>query len=521
MKKLHQLGQKSFFRILFSFVILFITYFYYTDWYISLGIFTDDHFYWGSGEVYSYLKKHFSETYYFHRWTANIPHYIFQSIFGGYWGLFVYKNILLFISIICIFKFLNSVYQNNLLNIFLIITLIFYYGFFVRTIGNSYVSSENLFLILVLLYFSSLKSNQICSNNIDFKNLFILGILLGLLIINYTVNLRLVGCLLFLIFLESLSKEKTILKSLMIKFSVIMVGIAIISIILDALIGVLSGHNLINWFKVYKQYFYFYDTILIDQYNLRNFDYFKNPQYWLALINIFFAFLFLKETSKEKKNTSRFIIKLNIIYFITVILEPLHNVGSTLKYNYAYVFLFFCFINSAVILLNIIKNFQIFKKFNVSFFFIFFLINFYIISSIENNDKLYPHYAKQTDKTSVKKKIKILSKEVRDTGFVAEKLDKKLVLVDFRKHPKKSPTINTFYGNYSSLAEPRTRKPKECSQLKWNINDKSNTIIVAYHYEGEKNIKEKVLSLLTHCPGYEIYEYKKLKITNASIFFLK
>ena len=121
-----------------------------------------------------------------------------------------------------------------------------------------------------------MKSNQICSKNVDFKILFILGILLGLLIINYTINLRLISCLLFLIFLESLSKEKTILKSLMIKFSIIIAGIVSISIILDALIGVLSGQNLINWFKVYKQYFYFYDTILIDQYNLRNLDYFKN-----------------------------------------------------------------------------------------------------------------------------------------------------------------------------------------------------------------------------------------------------
>ena len=177
--------------------------------------------------------------------------------------------------------------------------------------------------------------------------------------------------------------------------------------------------------------------------------------------------------------------------------------------------------NSAVILLNTIKNFKIFKRFNIYLFFISFLINFYVISSIENNDKLYHQYAKQTDKTSVRQKIKILSKEVRDAGFVAGKLDKKLVLVDFRKHLSKSPTINTFYGNYSSLAQPRTRKPKECSQLKWNINDKSNTIIVAYHYQSEKDIKEKVLSLLNHCPGYEIYEYKKLKITNASIFFLK
>ena len=512
------LGKKNIFNFLFSLTIAFITYFYYPEWYISIGIFSDDHYYWGAGEVYEYLNKYFSDTYYFHRWTVNFPHLIFQTLFGGFWGLLIYKNLLLIFSIFFILRIFESINCSIFLKYILIIILVFNYGFFIRTIGNSYLSSENFFLIILTIAFLNSKYKNFFFKEINYKYTFIFGILLGLLFINYPINLRIITCLVFLFFFENIIKIIKFNKKLILNFLFVLFGFLFVIIILDSFFAILSKKNLIYWFLKYKYYFNLYDEVLLNEYNLNYKNFLIKTQYFLSFLNVTFSILYLRTLDKLDQNIFKYILKFNIIYFTTVLLEPFHGIGSSFKYNYAYIFLFLCFLNSSIILMNILKKFKESKNFTSLLFLLVIFLNFYLISSIETSPKLKDHYSKQVNKIPQKEKIEILSQEVREAAFASKILDKKLVIVDFRKYYRKSPTIMTFYGNYSSLANPLTMKVKECEQLNWNIPNKDKTMIVAYHHKNETNIKQRVLSLISHCKNYDIYKFNKVKIINASIF---
>ena len=51
--------------------------FIYIDWFAINPYFIDPFLYWGTGEVFQYIKFHFSDTYYFRRCTITFINYLF------------------------------------------------------------------------------------------------------------------------------------------------------------------------------------------------------------------------------------------------------------------------------------------------------------------------------------------------------------------------------------------------------------------------------------------------------------
>ena len=67
----------------------------FPTWFVTPPAKVDPWIYWGSAENLEYVKKNFSDTYYFRRWTLTLPNYLFQHVFSPLHAQFVLRSLLL------------------------------------------------------------------------------------------------------------------------------------------------------------------------------------------------------------------------------------------------------------------------------------------------------------------------------------------------------------------------------------------------------------------------------------------
>ena len=75
-----------------SIIFFLIVNFIHFDWFALVPGQIDSWVYWGTGEVFQYVKFHFSHTYYFRRWTVTLINYLFSNIFEPYSAIY-FKNV--------------------------------------------------------------------------------------------------------------------------------------------------------------------------------------------------------------------------------------------------------------------------------------------------------------------------------------------------------------------------------------------------------------------------------------------
>jgi len=550
---------KLFFLLLSSIFFYLISNSIYPDWFAIPEGQIDPFVYWGTGEVFLYIKSHFSQTYYFRRWTINLVNLFFSYFFSPYLGLY-FKNSLLLICNFFLFSRLILIITNSLFISFLSLVLFSISSYFVYSIGSNWHQATSLFFLLLILY---------CI--FDFKNQFkskiyfwFLGFLLVLSIITYTWSIFI---LLPLMFCSLILNYKIIcsLKFLEIKKKIYILIIGIISaVILDHLIALLLGvkwsniflyslklgsnfvinHQLptiatngyllfllsnlsfflpavlisillifiykltknINYLAIGSLIFfqlcvYFLDYIFFHHksFIIKEYNFFIFPMILIGIILLFNYFL-----SNFKEFYSK--IYLSTLFFITIYF--LNNIfyKYTVYINYINIIVFFIFL------------FSILSIRNYFFKFFFFLAIVMVATLLINNSSRYVGQ-KYKNRDHIQFTFNKLSYEIKNATNQAINYDKKfpkrLWILDNRPHTGWSGNISSLYGNYSAINLGYGNNTIDCKQVEWILMF-SNSVLVTYGFATETDSLNKLIELFKPCGSF-IFD-KTIRIEEAHTF---
>jgi hypothetical protein len=531
--------------------------FIYIDWFALPNYFVDPYVYWGTGEVFSYVKFHFSETYYFRRWTINFVNYLFSSIFDPYYAIYFKNSFLLvinlFLSILLIFRLTKSFFLSL---VFLTLFIPIHYYFY--SIGMNYNQATGIFfinLIIFITFFFNIKY--------QYKYFFFIGFVIFLAIVTY--QFLIVVIMPIIIFWYFINY----------KFFLLLNFKNFFLIILLILTGIFAGvilEYLISFFLNIK-----WQNLFIYSYKVRlsivesgafapsnNFFYqiFLNKSFFVSAVSIS-STLFVVSIFNKNKNYlafASFLLCLSAVYLFLFFLKSnaLFNIQTNI-----YLFIY-CLFGLILILDFIIKNYEIpFKIFLISFIFflslvvkkyinfndfnlyvnisiliLFFLILFFYktklikwlliiffiilyVQLINNSSNLSLHSSYKS-REDIKIKLSKLSAEIRHATKQAIDFNpskpRRLWIFDTRPHQGWSSTISSLYGNYSAINLGYRNNAVVCDQITWILSF-PNSVLVTYGFDTETNSLNKLTDLFKPCGSF-VFK-KSIKIENAHTFIVK
>jgi hypothetical protein len=546
---------------LFFFTSIFFFYIadlFYVDWYAINPGFIDPWFYWGTGEAFQYVKFHFSDTYYFRRWTVNFINYFFSSIFEPYLAIY-YKNIFLlivnlFFTILIIFRLTKSLFLSFLFLFFLIPANYYFYS-----IGGSYNQATGIFfinLILLITFFFHI--------NTKLKYFIILSFLIFLTFVTYQF---LVTVIFPIIFFWIVINFKFILSLNSKNFFLIS-----ISILIGLFLGLFCEYIISFLLNVkWENLFTYSYKIALNNIQSKNYaasknfyyDIFSHKSFVVSAISISMTLLLISILIKNK-NYFGFSL---LLFFLTGIylLDPFWNTNHTFYYQTNFYLFNFCFIGLILFLDFIVKDYKIFLKFLIlififslslfllkyvninkfylytnililiffSLFFLFIkkkfnkllLIMLFIVLYVQliNNSSNYSNSSQFfNNRVDIKLKFDKLSLEIKHATNQAIDFNpsqpRRLWILDNRPHEGWSNTISSLYGLYSAINVGYNSNTVDCKQIDWILTF-PNSVLVTYGFDTEISSLDRLTELFKPCGSF-IFE-KSIYIENAHTFTLK
>jgi hypothetical protein len=543
------------FFFLTAILFFLIADFTYINWFAIPSHFIDPWLYWGTGEVFQYIKLHFSDTYYFRRWTINLINYLFSSIFETYSSIY-YKNsflliINLFISILLIYRLTKSFFLSL---IFLFFFLPFHYYFY--SIGGNYTQATGIFFINLIIL-----STFLFNIKYKYKYFFYLGLIIFCALVTYQ---WLIYTIFSITFFWIIINHKFFF-SLNIKN----IFLIILSIFFGLFLGILLEY-IISWtlgvkWQNFFSYSYSVGRALMIQsknYGLKFYTSYIFQQYSFIMISFFLSLILFRISIFNKTiNYLAFSILL-LLQTVIHLLDPITNANSTFVMQTNFYLFVFCLFGIILLLDFIISDYKILSKiFIVSFIFIislliskyinvsnlFLYINFFLlilffisllISKIRifkfllipifltiyvlliNNSYYYGRTLVSEDDFKIK--INNLSSEIKASTKKAIQYDplkpRRLWILDNRPHPGWSNNISSLYGLYSAIAVGYNANAVNCKQIDWILMF-PNSVLVTYGFDTEINSLDRLTELFKPCGSF-IFE-KSIDIENAHTFTLK
>lgn len=541
-----------------SIIFFLIADFVYIDWFVIDPSIIDPWVYWGTGEVFEYVKFHFSNTYYFRRWTINFVNYLFSNNFDAYFGIYLKNSILLiinfFISTLLIYRLTKSFFLSATFLIFFIPVKFYFYS-----IGSNYNQATGIFFINLILL-----STFIFSEKHKYKYFLFLGFVIFLTLVTYQFLLYVIFAIIFFWIIVNhkffflLNTKKTFL------------------IILCIFIGLFAGILLeyfISWLLNVKWSNFFIYSIQTSFSILKSGDYKAPKDFYYSIFNKYrfiipsvFISLTLLRISIFNKNKNYLAFAILMLSLTAVHLLDPFLLTNTTFFIQTKIYLFcFCLFGLILLLDFIIKDYRfLFKIFFVILFFlasliilkylndnlilytnvfiliIFFLILFFFNYKIINFfliiffislytqlinlsdgiiDRNYAYYKNRND---FKNHINKLSSEIKHATKQAIDFDpsqpKRLWILDNRLHEGWSKTITSLYGNYSAINLGYRNNAIECKQIDW-ILIFPNSVLVTYGFDTETDSLNKLIDLFKPCGSF-VFE-KSIKIENTHTFTVK
>jgi hypothetical protein len=514
--------------------------------------------YWGTGEVFSYIKFDFSQTYYFRRWTINLVNYLFSGIFNPYLAIY-FKNLFLLtinflISILLIFRITKSFFVSLIFLFFFIPVSYYFYS-----VGSNYSQATGIFFINLLVlntFYFDMKYK--------YKYFFVLGFIIFCTLVTYQYLAYVIFCITFFWisinykFLISLNIKKFLFIILSIFFGLLS------GLFFEYLISLLLN---VKWENFFIFSFKYYLTIVKTGENAAPKDfYYKIFGVYSFITPAIFISLTLLRISLFSKNKNYLGFSCMLLCLTGYhLLDPLLGTNTTF-FPQTNIYLFvFCLFGLILLLDFIIKDYKIlFKIFLVVFIFLlsliimnkinftnnnlyvtilntilfllivfflkkklikFLLILFFIILYVQLLHKPGYHDQKRTifdKRDDFKNYINKVSLEIK--GATKKAIDfnpsqpRRLWILDNRPHLRWSNTISSLYGNYSAINLGYKNKTVECKQIDWILMF-PNSVLVIYGFDTESNSLIKLIDLFKPCGSF-IFE-KSIKIENAHTFTVK
>jgi hypothetical protein len=539
-KKLEQIlkYEKNIFYFCFSLSIVFFVNFTISGWWIKF-ITVDPWLYWGTSQNYEYFLEHFSDTYYFRRWTLIYPFIACQWILNPGMSYFFIANLSLFFSSFFFLKISFKISKDNLTGIFLIILILLSSSqHILNKISSPHVTFFSIPLFLIIFY----NCYNICTEN-KFSNLNIIIIFFLIGILNITFQgYFFFSAIFYFIILLFYKKKNFDLKQL--HLNIIFAAIVVFAI--DFLVGKLSGanwKNLITYsLSVYlelSKHQVWGERLAFENYSLDKFI-------GIGLILNTVLFIFLKKKNKIQNNQDIFFQYFSILIFILFYLIQLisYNPYSWWGHGFIIVHLSFFFI-----ILYLLKNqtivtkiiffisFSIFLFFNNNFksedirtieIIIFFILLFLTFKKhITNNFKhviqliilitVLLNMNKFLDKSLIKKsfnnlmlidvifknnkeyieQINIIADQVKEVSKYNSKF--RVWLLDNRdksQNHQKVPLLASLYYQYSMFNNYDGLDI--CKQIDWMFLFK-NSIILAIGFENQESAIDKIKEMTKEC----------------------
>ena len=549
---------RNLYFVLASFFFVFIIDFIYIDWFRINPASIDPWLYWGTGEVFSYIKFHFSQTYYFRRWTINSVNYFFSGVFNPFLAIY-FKNLFLLtinflISILLIFRITKSFFFSLIFLFFFIPA-----NYYLYSVGSNYSQATGIFFINLLVL-----STFYFDIKYKYKYFFILGFIIFCALVTYQYLAYVIFCITF--FWISINYKFFI--SLNIKnffFIILSIFVGLISgSFFEYLISLLLN---VKWENFFIFSFKYYLSIIKEgNYSAPKDFYYKIFGIYSFIIPAVFISLTLLRISLFIKNKNYLGFSCMLLCLTGYhLLDPLLGTNTTF-FPQINIYLFvFCLFGLILLLDFIIKDYKIlFKIFLVVFIFLlsllimnkinftnnnlyvtilitilfllivfflkkklikFLLILFFIILYVQLLHKPGYHDKKLTifdKRDDFKNYINKVSLEIKGATKKAIDFDtsqpRRLWILDNRPHEGWSNTISSLYGNYSAINLGYKNNTVECKQIDWILMF-PNSVLVIYGFDTESNSLIKLIDLFKPCGSF-IFE-KSIKIENAHTFTVK
>jgi hypothetical protein len=547
-KKLEEIlkYEKNIFYFCFSLSIVLFVNFTRSGWWIEF-IAIDPWMYWGTSQNYEYFLGHFSDTYYFRRWTLIYPFIAFQWILNPGMSYFFIMNLSLFFSSFFFLKISFKISKENFTGIFLIILiLLFSSQHILSKISSPHVTFFSIPLFLIIFY----NFYNICiESKFSNLNIIIIFFLIGILNITFQ-GYFFFSTIFYFIILLFYKKKNFNLKQL--HFIIIFSALAVIAI--DFLISKLSGanwKNLITYslsvFLDLSKHQVWGERLAFENYSLDKFV-------GIGLISNTILFIFLKKKDKILNNQDIFFQYFSILIFILFYLLQLISYNPYAWWGHSFIIVH---LSLFFIILYLLKNQAIISKiiFFISFFiFLFFnssfksediqiieIIIFFILlfltfkKHITNNFKyllrliilitIILNMNKFLDKSQIKKpsynviltdvifknnkeyieQINIISEQVKDVSKYNSKF--RVWILDNRdksKNHQKVPLLASLYWQYSMFNNYDGLDI--CKQIDWMVLFK-NSIILAIGFASQELAIDKIKEMTKECNEIIIKQY--------------
>jgi hypothetical protein len=541
-----------------SITFFLIVDFIHFDWFALLPGQIDSWVYWGTGEVFQYVKFHFSHTYYFRRWTVTLINYLFSNTFEPYLAIY-FKNIFLlvinlFISILLIYKLTKSFFLSL---IFLIFFLPF--GFYFYSIGQNYNQATGIFFINLILLSTFLFS---------LKHKYVYFIYLGFVIFCTLVTYQYLIYVIFsIIFFWFIINYK-----LLISLNSKNIFFIILFIFLGLFLGILLEYSISVILGVKWQNFFIYSLSvsrtlmnIAANHSIKFYTFYIFQEYSFIIAAIFISFILLRISIFNKSKKYLAFSVLLLVLTLTHLMDPVTKANSIFTVGAIFYLFAFCLFGMILILNFIISDYKILSKiFFIGLIFIIILLilkyvsvtpffihikftllillflSFLIFKKKAFQVLLMPIFLTlyllliiNTNSYAIGKKtfqnqedIKIyinkISSEIKEATKKAIEYDplkpRRLWILDNRPHRGWSGTITSLYGNFSAINAGYGNNAVACNQIDWILMF-PNSVLVTYGFDTETDSLNKLTDLFKPCGSF-VFE-KSIKIKNAHTFTVK
>ena len=548
MKKLEKIlnQETNILNFFFSLFVVLIVNLTITGWWVEF-IKVDPWLYWGTSQNFDYFLAHFSDTYYFRRWTLIYPFSVFQWIFSAGTSYFLIANLSLFLSSFFFLKISYKILKENLTGIFLIILIIFFSSQNILSlIASPHVTFFSIPLFLVIFY----NFYNLCVEN-KYSNLNIIIIFFTIGILNITFPGYIFFSAIFYFIILIFYKNNN-LNFKQLHLNIFFAILFVLSI--DLLIGKVSGGN---WENVITFSLSVYlnmikhplwgETIAFKDYS---FDKFIG----ISLVLNTILFIFLKKKDKIQNNQDIFFQYFSILILIIFYLRQFISYTPTSWFGHGFAIVH---LSLFFIILYLFQNLKIIEKMIYLIFFsiflflnydfkseitqiveiIIFLILIFLIfkKHITNNFKhvirliifitIFLNMYKFLDKSLIKdpshnelvidanlknnkehiNTINIISEQLKEVSKYDSKF--RVWLLDVRDKSKnhlRVPLLASLYWQYSMFNDYDGLNI--CNQIDWMVLFK-NSIILAIGFESQESAINKIKEMTKECDGITIQDH--------------
>lgn len=512
-------------------------------WFLNGEEEIDSWFYWAIGPAHGYLSEHLSQTYYFRRWTLNIPNYVFQNLFPPMEAQLFLRGTLLILVLVLSGLLVNMLTKSIVASVSTM-AVVSNSTLLLSGIGRSLHEGTGLvFFLIVSLMFVHLYRTGLSNS----RAIFIAGLAFGILFVTYqfTIVILLAMVLAFVIARSPLHFRELAKAGLTFVF-----GFLTISLV-DLAVGWAQG----GWGEILTTTFFEWGSIRMSgQHSPDLPGYFQNfffsaDNFLLPMAGL--GLVMISSTGKRQNLWSIFLVTAAFVYFAL----PLIGMAGAETGHVAVYGLLAALVGSGVALSNLID-----QRFGAARIGIkselqklIFMLALVIVAALVPNEAwlllivsgsclfisgLFLKRLSRFSPTSEKLKsgfflacaivlsIALLSSGLSFSNQLPKRVDQsrseistrltnlhnevhalseyglrtgyRMFFIDNRPHKGWSQTISSFYGMYSSIAEGFPAPPIDCRRMDYVLSQE-RPLVVLLHDSDDVGAKAFVSQFFDDC----------------------